>query len=197
MAVVTNIYGKPEPKYEGCVFHTYERNGYHDSDWYAMCWDEGKQEVVTVNYDTTRCGGGGRADIDITDENLRKVYRFYKKGATAWFDGICNPQQAKMIRVGDTIRVIRGRKVRKGTIGKVFWKGACYNTYTYRYEDRIGIEVDGQKLFLPAEYAEVIGWESRLIRGKERKERIRQNAVSALPAQWQRYFDDIGRRWAS
>ena len=40
MAVVTNIYGDNTPEYVGCVMDTYERNGYNDSDWYAVCWDE-------------------------------------------------------------------------------------------------------------------------------------------------------------
>lgn len=70
MAVQTWIYGKPEVQHEGCVLNTYERNGYDDSDWYAECWDCDRHEIVRVHYDTTRAGGGGRAEIDATDDVL-------------------------------------------------------------------------------------------------------------------------------
>ena len=73
MAVETCLYGKTDVQYEGCVLSTYERNGYHDSDFYAVCWDEEKQAVVDVEYDTTRAGGGGYANIDATPETIRKA----------------------------------------------------------------------------------------------------------------------------
>jgi len=62
MAVIAGIYGNTEPEYVGCVLSTYELNGYNDSDWYAVCWDREQQKLVEVEYDTTRAGGGGRAE---------------------------------------------------------------------------------------------------------------------------------------
>ena len=56
MAVFTDINGEFEKRYEGKVLNWYERNGYHDSDWYAEVWDDAKQEVRDVLYMTTRCG---------------------------------------------------------------------------------------------------------------------------------------------
>ena len=41
--------------YEGCVLATREVNGYDDSDFVALCWDETEQKVVRVTYATTRC----------------------------------------------------------------------------------------------------------------------------------------------
>jgi hypothetical protein len=68
MAVYAGIYGKENiAEYEGCVLRTYEKNGYEDFDWYAVCWDRSKKAVVDVKYDTTRAGGGGSAVIDATD----------------------------------------------------------------------------------------------------------------------------------
>lgn len=189
MAVVAGIYGETTPSYVGCVLDTYERNGYHDSDWYATCWDEDQQKVVEVNFDTTRAGGGGWAEIDITEENLRKVYRYYHKSERAWFDTIANPVQAKSIVRGDTVKVVRGRKIPKGTVGEVFWIGSVTNSYTYRKEDRVGIEVDGVRSFLPKEYVELVGWESRLATGKVRKKKIQQLTVRKLPVQWRRLFE--------
>lgn len=196
MAVVTNIYGDKTPEYVGCVMDTYERNGYNDSDWYAVCWDEEKQDVVHVNYDTTRCGGGGYAKIDITSENLLKVYRHYKASQKKWFDEVANPAQAKLPTKGDTVKVVRGRKVPKGTVGKIFWIGSSFNKYSYRVEERVGIEVGDARVFLPQEYVEVVGWESRLATGKVRKKKIQQLTVDSLPVHLRGYFDNDGR-WAS
>lgn len=188
MAVLRGIYGKTEPEYVGCVLDTYEHNGYDDSDWYAICWDEEKQELVHIEYDTTRAGGGGYARIDATEDVILKVYRHYKEIARKEFDSTWNPEQAKKVRKEDTVRVIRGRKVKKGTTGKVFWLGKSFNYYSGRAEDRVGIEVDGERIFLPLEYVEVIGWESRLITGKERKQRIRHATVGFLPSIYRSAF---------
>lgn len=192
MAVLAGIYGKEKPEYAGCVLHKYEHNGYEDSDWYAVCWDEEKQSVVEVNYDTTRAGGGGWAEIDATEETLRKAYRYYKRIGKRLFDGKTNVSQAKAVKKGDTVVVIRGRKIPKGTTGKVFWFGTRKNFYTYREEDRVGIEFDGKREFLPLEYVEVVDWESRLLHGKDRKRAIVNFAVNSIPYQFRDRFE---RRW--
>ena len=111
MAVTCGIYGKDKEEYVGCVLDKYEHNGIWDSYWYAICWDEEKQEVVHVEYDTTAAAGGGYANVDATMETLAKVYRHYKKEAAAFFDSVENEAQAKKVRKGDTVRVVRGRKV--------------------------------------------------------------------------------------
>lgn len=188
MAVQTWIYGKPDVRYEGCVIGTYEHNGYEDSDFYAICWDDKKQAVVDVEYDTTRCGGGGYAEIDATDEVLQKVYRYYRKLGRSLFDNRTNIEQAKAFGKGDTVVVIRGRKIPKGTVGKVFWIGDCYNQFSYRTEKRVGIEVDGQRMFLPAEYVERDNWQAHLITGKNRKRKIRNFAINSMPSYYRERF---------
>ena len=189
MAVQTWIYGKPDIRYEGCVIDTYERNGYHDSDWYAICWDREKQQLVEVEYDTTRCGGSGYAKIDATEETLHEVYRYLKRNAARYFDTVYNEKLAKTVQKGDSVLVGRGRKVPKGTVGNVFWVGSTYNYYSRRNEDRVGIEKeDGERVFLPLEYVSVIGWENRLIHGKERKRMIRNHALISMPAHYRGHF---------
>ena len=190
MAVLCGIYGKTEPEYVGCVLDTYEHNGYEDSDWYAVCWDEGRQKVVDIEYDTTRAGGGGYAEIDVTEEVVRNVYRYYKGIARKEFDTFWNQRQAKEVRKEDIVRVVRGRKVKKGTAGKVFWLGKSYNCYSGRTEDRVGIEVDGERIFLPLEYVEVVDWDSRLLTGKERKRRIRSAAIKSMPVIYRSIFEN-------
>lgn len=188
MAVQTWIYGKPDIQYEGCVLDTYEHNGYDDSDFYAICWDKERQAVVEVEYDTTRCGGCGFAEIDATEETLREVYRYYKRLGRSLFDTRTNIEQAKQYSKGDMVVVVRGRKIKKGIEGLVFWSGTRYNQYSRRYEDRVGIEVNGERMFLPAEYVERMNWESHLITGKHRKRRIRNFAINSMPAHYRSVF---------
>lgn len=181
MAVLAGCYGQEKPCYHGCVLDTHEYNGYHDSYWYAVVWDETAGRIKEVEYATTAAGGGGWAEIDATPEVARKVYRYLYKCGKARFDDQYNEEQAKEVRKDDTVIVVRGRKVQKGTMGKVFWIGKRYNYYTRTNELRVGIEFDGQREFLPAEYVEVVGWRSRLIHGAERKKAIRNYTMNAMP----------------
>lgn len=196
MAVIAGIYGKTKPEYVGCVLSTYERNGMNDSDWYAICWDREKQQVVEVEYDTTRAGGGGRAEIDATPEVLREVYRWYKRMGRQLFDARTNHEQAKKVQKGDAVKVVRGRKVPKGTQGQVFWVGTRYNQYSRTDEARVGIEVDGERMFLNAEYVEAIGWETRLATGRDRKQAIRNFAVNSMPRHFRHLFSQHDWEWA-
>ena len=180
MAVYTDINGKEEVLYEGCVLNWFEHNGYHDSDWYAEVWDEETGSVELVEYMTTRCGCFGKAEVDATPDVLRKAYRYYKGVAKPWFERY-NVEQAKKIRKGDTVRIVKGRKVKKGSVVKVFWAGTVYNRYSRMEEDRIGVEVDGERVFISAENAEPVGWEDRMIHGRERKALIRNKAISLMP----------------
>ena len=187
MAVRTSCNG--EYMYEGCVLRKFERNGYEDSDFYALCWDENCQEVVEVEYASTRAGGCGDAKIDITFENLLKVYRYYWNEGRRRFEAL-KYSTAKKIEKGNTVIVKRGRKVPVGTTGTVFWLGTRYNQYSRKVEDRVGIEVGGERLFLPVEYVERTDWESNVVSGKKRKRFIRTYALSMLPGDYQYVFID-------
>ena len=191
MAVIEYSYKeneKDKERYVGCVLDTWERNGSWDSDFYAVCWDEEKQKVVDVMYDTTRCGSFGTAKIDATPDVLRKAYRYYYNTGRRYFDEIAKIAEAKKVCKGDTVVVIKGRKIPKGTTGKVFWVGTRYNPYSRRNENRVGIEADGDKSFLALEYVEVIGWEERVCTGKERKRQLVNFAINSLPIQYRDGF---------
>lgn len=43
------------------------------------------------------------------------------------------------IKRGDTVVVIRGRKVKQGTVGEVFWMASKHNSYRAQTEKRIGL----------------------------------------------------------
>ena len=189
MAVRTDIYGKGDiVQYDGCVLNVWERNGYHDSDFYATCWDEETGSVVEVEYDTTRCGSFGSAEIDITIENLRKVYRYYYRIGRSLFDGRTKIKEAKAVRKGDQVVVVKGRKIPKGTVGTVFWTGTRYNPYRGTQENRAGIEVGEDRMFIPLEYIEAIEWEKRIVTGKERKRRLVNFALNSLPCMYREGF---------
>lgn len=62
----------------GKVLRTWERNGYHDSDFYATIWDEERDGPREVEYDTTRFAGGGNATVDATDE-VKEKYQAWQR----------------------------------------------------------------------------------------------------------------------
>lgn len=189
MAIRSDIFGDDKARYVGCVIDTYEHNGYHDSDFYAVCWDEELGKVVTIEYDTTRFGGYGSATVDATEDVLAKVYRYYKKGATKSFDEHDNEYLAKIIHKGDDVVVVRGRKVAKGSIGKVFWIGDCYNQFSYRNETRVGLVIGEAKVFLPIEYVVKNDWEKSLMTGKARKQAIRTATLNSIPYHYRKLFN--------
>ena len=185
MAIIMDGYeGK---LYEGKVLRTWERNEAWDSDFYAEVWDEEEQRLRDVMFYTTRYPCYGEAKADATEDVLRKVYRLKKREAAETFERY-NRDQAREIRKGDTVRIVKGRKVKKGSVVKVFWAGRTYNPYAYRHEDRIGVEVGEDRVFINAENAEVVDWEKRLIHGKERKKIIREWALEGMPYRFRNNF---------
>jgi hypothetical protein len=61
-------------------------------------------------------------------------------------------REARTIEIGKEVIVIKGRKIARGTIGRVFWQGAGAGMTA----QRIGIETpDGEKLFTAASNVEI------------------------------------------
>jgi len=133
--------------YEGCVFDLRERNGYHDSDFYAVVWDEGEQCIKNYEYDTTRYAGGGWANVDATEEVRRKADEWLVNWAYR-NNKLADERQAKAVERGKLVRVVAGRKVPTGTEGKVFWmQDMNFDPYGRRHGRRtkIGLTLDGEK----------------------------------------------------
>lgn len=117
MAVILN--GKI--KYVGCTIRTWEHNGRDDSDFYADCLDIEKGVIVSVEYDTTRFAGGGKAIIDITPENYRKYLR--KAHERLLRENIRRDREnARKVEKGKEVVVVRGRKTPIGVVGELFWE---------------------------------------------------------------------------
>lgn len=194
MAIVSNIYKDNEKHYEGRVLYTYESNGYDDSDWYAIVWDDAEQKVKTINYATTRCAGYGDAEIDADGYAIRKAYGYYKKQCREIFDKHVNQKNAMKIEKGDIVIITKGRKIKKGTVAKCFWAGTRYNAYSRHDEQRIGLEVDGEKVFTNADNAEPVDWQNKLLTGKERKEAIRTMAINMMPYIYRKMLAETSHR---
>lgn len=165
--------------YEGCVISTRERNGYHDSDFYAIVWDEKNQTVQSVEYATTRFACSTFADIDATTEALDKAQLDYEQrylqSLKYQYDRVSKvPQKGKMVEV------VKGRKVPIGTKGEVFWTGDT------QWGPRIGIRCDESKAtwFIMAENVVVLEPEKYI----PTDEKIAQEA-KVLAANTRRYHN--------
>jgi len=158
-----------ELSYEGAVLATRERNGYHDSDFYAIVWDEAEGRLTSVLYDTTRGASGGSATVDATEEVIEK--------ARAWVleVDIRNEIAREARRVeepgpgdikkGDRLRLkeavtFKDKKsgetieAEAGESGAVIWKGAFGTFYRNGYNKpdrgntRVGLKLDdGRVIF--------------------------------------------------
>ena len=111
-------------RYQGKVIREYERNGYDDSDFYAVVWDEEKQEPRHIQWATTRgwtyaCG----CVVDATPDVIEKYNAWCKRRDHAWAE--YRKQERKYIPAkGKTIRSTTRRGKAKGKQGLVTWVGA-------------------------------------------------------------------------
>jgi hypothetical protein len=103
----------------GCVLSTYERNGYDDSDFFAIVWDEQKQVVRDVEYATTRGWTyNNSAVVDATDEVKAKAAAHWRGLNRKAVESRVRAEMAKP-HIGGEVVVARGRKVPKGFRGVV------------------------------------------------------------------------------
>lgn len=130
--------GERREIFAGAVLADREENGYHDSDFYAVVWDEEKQALRRIDYATTRFDGGGTCRIDATPEVHAKAQRWLAEWAAPQIERMKRAEAAEIVR-GDRVRVVRGRKVKRGTEGAIRWMEE--RTYGYnRTVTHIGIE---------------------------------------------------------
>jgi hypothetical protein len=160
--------------HHGLVLKTYERNGYDDSDWYAIVWNPAKECLDHICYATTRgwsyCNG---AEIDATPEILAAA-RSWQKAQDERREAELSTLRAQIPEKGSPVRVrvSRGKNARfNNTTGRIFWIGSGYAAGTIR----AGIEINGEKVFLDARniWAENNGepapmrWDEALTRFKD------------------------------
>jgi hypothetical protein len=136
------------PKFAGLVLRTFRRDHRAMSDIYTVAtfaevWSdqEGKPVEVLVDTGFELDDRGGTAQVDATPETLEKwaswkrlveLSRLARESAERLERArIAANQPAK----GKTMRVVKGRKVPKGTVGTVF----------FIRDGRVGLDVTGKR----------------------------------------------------
>jgi len=198
MPLFTPVYSKEEPRghldiietkesYVGRVLETYEENGYNDSDFYAVVWDDETESIIHKQYATTRFYSNGYgAKIDATPEVIAKATaerkaRFLKSAIEK------DEETAKTVAKGKMVEINRGRKNR-GIIGEVFWVGNPEKFSYYAKEHRsVGIKLDDERddngkfkniVFAYDYNCDIINFESHLTNTKELEETATNKANS-------------------
>ena len=173
--------------YVGRVLETYEENGYNDSDFYAIVWDDETNSLIHKQFATTRFYSNGYgAKIDATPEIIEKATaerkaRFLKSAIEA------DEETAKTVAKGKMVEINRGRKNR-GIIGEVFWVGNPDKFSYYAKEHRsVGIKLDDERddngkfkniVFAYDYNCDVINFESHLTNTKELEKTATNKAKS-------------------
>ena len=173
--------------YVGRVLETYEENGYNDSDFYAVVWDDETNSLIHKQFATTRFYSNGYgAKIDATPEIIEKATaerktRFLKSAIEK------DEETAKTVAKGKMVEINRGRKNR-GIIGEVFWVGSPDKFSYYAKEHRsVGIKLDDERddngkfkniVFAYDYNCDVINFESHLTNTKELEETATNKANS-------------------
>lgn len=140
--------GEVTTMFEGAVLADRERNGYDDSDFYVIAWDEEQQALRNYEYASTRYGGTGGASVDATPEVKEKarkwVYKLLRKYVwDHYVEGLSKPEK------GDHVKVVKGRKG-KGAEGTLFWIGeertyGGYSKWSQNTVQKVGIALDDEK----------------------------------------------------
>lgn len=153
-------------------------------------WMDGMEDIFAIVYDselneikevqTGYCGADGynlmetQMKVDLNTENARSVIKLLKEQALYEFSASVRAEK-QAIRRGRKVEVIRGRKVKKGTILEVFWIGKKETYISRQYpwmnetETIAGCyDEQGNKIWIKAEYLKNIT-EIKSPSAKERK----------------------------
>lgn len=163
-----NREGEVEVQYEGAVLQTWERNGYHDSDFYALVFDEATNKVFSVEYASTRGAGGGYAKVDVTDETLAKVLPVLTEMATSNLTWKYE-REAKTVQPGKVVRLTETFKGRKQPSAEAGEEAQVSSVFEDFYGVRWGngptpmkakvTFADGREISLSTDRFEVVDWE--------------------------------------
>jgi len=167
------------------VLEVYEDNGYNDSDFYAVVWDDEQNCLLHKQYATTRFYSEGYgAKVDATPEIIEKA----KAEKTKYFLKFAiesDIENAKSIKIGKRVEVTRGRKNR-GVIGEVFWVGRPEKfSYHSKEYHTIGIKLNDERddngkfkniVFAYDYNCDVINFETYLTEQSELKKRANLKA---------------------
>lgn len=146
---------KDKVTHVGCVLDEYEHNKYDDSDFYAIVWDEETQSVQQIQYASTSYYSYDHGCvIDATPEVLAKADAWGRARSLKQRLHVHNYKAEKEFAQGRKVRVVKGRKIAKGTEGEIISVhernyGPSYNNvgvvrsaYVDTGRDRVYINID-------------------------------------------------------
>lgn len=107
-----------EKLFEGCTLADREENHYDDSDFYAVVWNEETQRCERIDYGSTRFPSPRSCVVDATEEVKQKARNWTRQW---YFDRLLNKAESasKDPTMGKMVKVVSGRKIPIGTVGKV------------------------------------------------------------------------------
>lgn len=127
-----------ETRFVGAVLSVRERNGYDDSDFFALVWDDAKAEAYEIEYGTTRAWTyPNNATVDATPETIEK-FRLWKREVFFRFAKQDDADASKAPSTGKVCKVVNGRKIAKGTTVKVL--RVYKNCYMSRKTEKAVVE---------------------------------------------------------
>lgn len=110
--------------FEGYTLRTYTRDTHSDTDFMVEVWNPIEKNFESYMYATTRFAGGfGHAVVDATKETRKEILDFCIRNFVPKLSKTLKENWLKnyKIKLGDTVKVYKGRKVEKGTVGTIFW----------------------------------------------------------------------------
>lgn len=151
-------------EYEGAVLGEYEHMWMDGMlDVRATVWDMERhctREVQTGYYGSDGCNliGAVKVVVEVAPNIARDIIRTKKREAVKCFCQTVQEYKAG-IRKGTKAEVVRGRKVKRGTVLDVFWVGERETWKSRQYEwmhetETIAgaYDAEGNKVWVPVEY---------------------------------------------
>ncbi len=143
--------------YQGAVLDTSEHYWMDGMvSEYAHVWDMENHQFESVNVGYYGADGrdfiGTKVEIEVSKEVARDIIRTLKRRA---YEDFCRSviEKKNSIEAGITAKVVRGRKIPKGTILNVFWVGERPTYNGYGTELIAGCkDKEGNKVWIKAEY---------------------------------------------
>lgn len=134
--------GNSVETWKGCVLWTGEHNGYHDSDFYAVVWDEESGTTREIEYASTRGWTyHNRAVVDADSETTARAEAYLAR-IRRENEALRRHAMAKTPAVNKEVRSLTTRGKNKGVVGLV--RRIQANQYSRWAPDVAAIEVAGE-----------------------------------------------------
>lgn len=140
----------------GCVVELRERNGYHDSDFEALYWDEDSKAFRWCEYASTRGWTyPAHAEIDATPEvRARWDAELERARQAAIARERAIPKKGRIVEILPNNGKAKGLA---GRTGRIFWMQEQRSRFgTWSYGWRVGVDLGDERVFLNADRVRVV-----------------------------------------